>query len=122
MRVIRRQEVCGRDVVVLQHPAARQCGEFGRHRGRSGKLEQRHVTPSCAWIGPRQHIALEGILDRDGKDLGRVTPGAEQITHGACVVTDGVAGMRRRHPLVDDHPRCSTSAIAVRDSFSAGSA
>jgi hypothetical protein len=33
-----------------------------------------------------------------------VTPAAQQIANAAGAVADGIAAMRRRNPLVDDHP------------------
>ena len=110
--VERREEPRRRDVVVLQHARARQ----RRERVRSSAT----ATAKCRIVtSPRRASASVHGRTRRSRSSSMVSAKisascphcAEQVAQQARVVADGVAAMRRRHPLVDDHagvPRRAT--------------
>src|SRR5947199_372866 len=51
----------------------------------------------------RADVALELVVHGERVQIGLVADLAQQIAHAARAVADGIAAMRRRNPLVDDH-------------------
>ncbi len=69
-------------------------------------MEHRHVAVARRRVAPRPNRRprrSSSIVQRE--DVGLVPPRAEQIAQAPRVVADGVAAVRRGHPLVDDHRR-----------------
>ncbi len=103
LRVVGREEVGRRDVVVLEDAPARQRGEGAGHRGRQGEVEDRDVAAPCRRIRPRPDLAPQVVVDGHREEVRGVAQAAQQVANLARAVADGVAAVRRWHPLVDDH-------------------
>src|SRR5436190_1468898 len=72
------------------------------------------LTPAIsAAIGERPHVVAELLVDRQRIELRLMAHRPEQCAHPACAIADGVSLVRRRHPLVDDHPPAFTPAPAA---------
>ena len=119
----RREEVRRRDVVVLQHAAAGKAGELHRQRGRQRIVKDRDVASARRGIADRPHVASQVFVDRGRKEVGLVPQLAQERPHLPGAVANGIAPVRGRYPLVDDHrsgPR--PSAAGARPAGSAGRA
>ena len=112
--VVRRKERRRRDVVILEHAAPGQAGERLGHRRRQGEVEDRDVAAPRRVVAERTDVLAQVVVDRQREEVGLVPGGAQQVADPARAVADGVAAVRRRHPLVDDHQRASARSGSAR--------
>ena len=101
--VVGREEVGRGHVVVLEHAPAGQPGERLGHRRGQRVVEDGQVAVPRRRIGERPDVAAQVVVDGQGEQVRVVAHRAQQPAHAPGGVADGVAAMRRRHPLVDDH-------------------
>ncbi len=80
-----------------------------RHRRDQGEVEDGEVAPARLGIGERPHLVTQVVVDRHGEDVGLMAHAAQQVHHAAGGVSDGIAAVRRGHPLIDDHRRATIS-------------
>jgi hypothetical protein len=90
-------------VVERADAAARLGRERGGHGRRQGVVEDGQVAVVRAGLAEPPDVAGKPLVDRQRVDVGEVTHSADQVPDAARAVADGVALVRRRHPLVDDH-------------------
>ena len=110
--VVRSKERGRRDVVILEHAAPGQAGELLGHRRRQGEVEDRDVAAPRRVVAERTDVLAQVVVYRQRVEVGLVPGGAQQVADPASAVADGVAAVRRRHPLVDDHQRAPLSGSA----------
>ena len=72
-------------------------------------MEDRDVAGARARVGERPHLVAEVVVDRQREEIRVVALRAEEIPYVPGAVADGVAPVRRRHPLIDDHRSASAS-------------
>ena len=70
-------------------------------------MKDRHIAGRRRRVGKRQHVLLEILVDGQRVQIGLVAHAAEQIAHVPGAVANGVALVRRRHPLIHLHSPCS---------------
>ena len=66
-------------------------------------MKDRDVAVARGTVGERADILAELFVHRQREDVGLVSEVAEQIADPASTVADGIALVRRRYPLIDDH-------------------
>ena len=104
-RVVPREEMRRRDVVVLEHPPSPQRGQrLGQRRGH-GEVQHRDVAAAGRRIGERADFIAEIGVYRQGEDVRFVALAPQQIADAARAVADRVSAVRRRQPLVDHQRR-----------------
>ena len=66
-------------------------------------MEDRHLALARRRIGERPDVIRQVVVDGERKQLALMTHGAQKRADAAGAVADGIAAVRRRHPLVHDH-------------------
>ena len=102
-RIVRREKRGRRHIVVLENAAAAQRGERRRHRRRQREVKDRQVAAPRRCIAERPNVAGQIVVDRQRVEIRVVPEAAQEIAHVPGAVAHGVATMRGRNPLVDDH-------------------
>ena len=115
VRVVRREEMRRRDVVVLDHAPAALRGERGGQRRGDGEVQHRDVAAARRRVRERPHVAAEVVVDGEREDVRRVALAAQQVAHAARAVADRVSPVRRRQPLVDHQRGVSVMPPAPAD-------
>jgi hypothetical protein len=92
-----------RDVVVLQHPPARQRGKRRRHRRRQREVKDGDIPLPRRRIGERPRLGGHVLVDRQREQVRLMTHASQQVPDPAGRIANRIAAVRRRHPLIDDH-------------------
>ena len=84
---------------------------YGSDRRGQREVEERNVARPRGRVRPWLDFVLQPLFDRQRVDLRFMSLGANQLTERARVVADGVAGVSRLQPLVDDHAGLRPDAV-----------
>ena len=76
-------------------------------------MEDGDVSQPCGRIRERSDILAQVVVDREGEEIRLMSAASEHVAHDTRTVSDRIASVRRRDPLVDDH--CRRGPEACRD-------
>src|SRR5690606_21965683 len=121
-RIVGREEVGRRHVVVLEDAPPRQGREGARHRGDQREREDGSAAGIRRWLRGGPHLVQQIPIDGHRKRIGLVAHSAQQVAYPPGRIPDRVAAVGSRHPLVDDHASPSPPASMSLTGAATGSA